>query len=259
MILEYCKAYFKPKSYRATVGHGLSSGVMLLTSASQTVSQRFRRGRERSTANDSVFARFYNETMISNIALFDRADSLILAGNLEAASDLNLSITDTNLIETNRKTVNDILINKVLMDEGLSATDSTTLEEIALQNPLTGGKAVYQARAILFLEVHYFNEALRLSSQLNENPIVAPKEPFSYFKLIPNPANDKCMVKFEDFNQKFVLQIRHATGQLIYSYELLPHTQSKLLDTSTMDPGVYFVFVNDGEAISEIKKLVVVR
>jgi hypothetical protein len=67
------------------------------------------------------------------------------------------------------------------------------------------------------------------------------------------------MVKFNEFNQKFVLQVRHATGQLVFSTELLPHTQSKLLNTSTMDPGVYFVFVNDGKAISEIKKLVVVR
>ncbi|MBL0341027.1 MAG: hypothetical protein IPP71_08945 [Bacteroidetes bacterium] len=35
----------------------------------------------RNTANDSVFTRFYNETMITNIALFDRVDSLILAGS----------------------------------------------------------------------------------------------------------------------------------------------------------------------------------
>ena len=33
----------------------------------------------------------------------------------------------------------------------------------------------------------------------------------------------------------------------------------KLLDTSNMVPGVYFVLVNDGNAISEIKKLIVVR
>ncbi|MBL0341582.1 MAG: right-handed parallel beta-helix repeat-containing protein [Bacteroidetes bacterium] len=161
----------------------------------------------RNTANDSVFTRFYNETMITNIALFDRVDSLILAGSLDPASDLNSSITDTNLIETNRKTVNDILINKVLMDVDLSATDSTTLEEIALQNPLTGGKAVYQARAILFLEVHYFNEALRLAHQLNETTNTVKTNLLASFELIPNPANDNCMVKFNEFNQKFVLQV----------------------------------------------------
>ncbi|MBL0341028.1 MAG: hypothetical protein IPP71_08950 [Bacteroidetes bacterium] len=83
--------------------------------------------------------------------------------------------------------------------------------------------------------MHYFNEALRLAHQLNETTNTVKTNLLASFELIPNPANENCMVKFNEFNQKFVLQVRQATGQLVFSAELLPHTQSKLLDTSTMD------------------------
>ncbi len=74
MNSDYYKAYFKPKSYRATFGHGLSSDVMLLTSASQTVGRRFRRGRERGSGEQ-----------IKKVEIYDAQIKLLKSTELESA------------------------------------------------------------------------------------------------------------------------------------------------------------------------------
>ncbi|MBL0343625.1 MAG: hypothetical protein IPP71_23880 [Bacteroidetes bacterium] len=101
------------------------------------------------TKKDTTFSRFYSDLYVTNIGLFMRVDSLIMADNLAAALTLNDTIPAANEMEWNLKTVNTLLISKVLVDSALSSTDSSTLESIAIQDPLVAGKAVYMARAIL--------------------------------------------------------------------------------------------------------------
>lgn len=104
-------------------------------------------------ASDTSFRQFYDYYKTSNIGLLNIIDALIAEGNLDSALALNEALTDTNAFEANQKTVNYFIIS-LLRDSVLSSNDSITLQDIAIQNPITGGKAVFQARAILFLEIH---------------------------------------------------------------------------------------------------------
>ena len=207
------------------------------------------------TALDSTFANFYEDVSASNIGLFKRVDSLIAVGNLNAANTLNSSINDVNTIEFNSKTVNNIIVNKVLVDSALTSTDSTTLEEIAYQNPLSGGPAVYRARAILFMEIHDEQVLSRLSKPKKQD--IIRNESTGHVTLFPNPANQNCLIAFKGMENNFKIILRNSVGETI----LLKHFQKgeKLfnLNTNSIVPGIYFVFVYDTENIFEVKKLIV--
>jgi hypothetical protein len=211
----------------------------------------------RNTSIDSLFSRFYNEIQLTNLGLFIKVDSLIIAGSLDQASDLNMSVVDSTLIETNLKSVNAILINKVLRDSLLSIADSTALEAIAIQNPLTGGKAVYMARAILFMEMHYETEVARFGNQTTSNLPVNIPESSGYLELFPNPSKERCFIGVHGIAEHLIMQVRSSIGQLVLESEI-PNSGLEI-NTSTFNPGIYFVFVKGSEEFSQLLKLVILR
>ncbi|MBL0343057.1 MAG: T9SS type A sorting domain-containing protein [Bacteroidetes bacterium] len=209
------------------------------------------------TSKDSIFNDFYLSYKVTNLGLFVRVDSLIEAGNLDAAYTLNNSIADTNQIETNQKAINGILVTKVLRDSVLNESDSTTLQEIAIQDPILGGKAVFMARAILFEEIHDVLPALRTSAQPPILPI--PKAKKSSFALVPNPATDRCEIRFLNMEHDFILEIRNSVGQLIYYKKIAAKTSSFEIALTQINSGFYLVSINDGVAIFDQKKLVIAK
>ena len=209
------------------------------------------------TSKDSTFSSFYSDITNTNIGIFNRVDSLIVAGNLAAALTLNSSISDTNQIEANLKTVNSILISKVLVDSSLSSTDSTALESIATADPLIAGKAVYMAKAILFKEVHFNLPALRIISEAFIHEVPEPK--IASFQIIPNPANEKCEILFEALNNDFVLELRNGVGQVLYHEKLPSHSLKFELPLLGYKPGFYMISINDGMNGFQSRKLIIVR
>ncbi len=127
----------------------------------------------KNTTKDITFRAFYSDLYDTNIGIFKRINSLIMNQYLDSALSLNSTIIDTNQIETNLKEVYSVYIQKVINDSTLSATDSSTLEAIAVQDPINGGSAVFIARSILFKEMHAESASLRLivvgNQQCTEN------------------------------------------------------------------------------------------
>ncbi|MBK9048357.1 MAG: hypothetical protein IPL74_17300 [Bacteroidetes bacterium] len=68
---------------------------------------------------------------------------------VDSAATLNELVTDINSIEYSRKSVNSVIINKILQGLDPDAADSTLLEYIFAQHWIIAGKAVYEATAIL--------------------------------------------------------------------------------------------------------------
>lgn len=205
------------------------------------------------TPNDGAFQQFCNDVSGSNIGFFEQIDSLLIAGNLVTAANLNTLLSDSNLYEYNRKTVNEILISKVLQDSLLSYADSLILENIAYQNPVTGGSSVFSARSILGLEIHDLPIQLRKSNY--ESPVDTTEltEPFIY----PNPANDFVNISFPDENSKRTIEIRDAISKVVYSEAL--KTTKTAINTSNFAPGMYTVIVVEVSGKQKLSKLVIIR
>ncbi len=159
----------------------------------------------KNTAKDTTFSRFYSELFVTNIGIFNRIDSLILIQDLDSAINLNNFLTDTNLLETNLKAVNSIIILKSILDSSLSSTDSSTLEAIAIQDPFSGGDAVLRARSLLFKEVHFELPVLKIRNELVEQ-ILPEILPFS-FNVVPNPTKEKCKIHLTGMEHNFTIQI----------------------------------------------------
>ncbi|MBL7916126.1 MAG: T9SS type A sorting domain-containing protein [Bacteroidia bacterium] len=211
-----------------------------------------------STSKDSVFQNFYNYNLNSNFGIFARVDSLIRAGNLSTAFSLNNSINDTNQIESNLKGVNSIIISKILLDSALTTADSLTLFDIAWQDPITGGRGVFYARAILFLEIEDNAASSRFGGSLNQiEPLKQEEE--SGFKVFPNPTSDQCMALFSASTSKYVLELRDAVGKLLNSYEISPGSQSKLFSVSYLSPGIYLISLKNQQNIVKYTQLIIQR
>ncbi|MBL0339490.1 MAG: hypothetical protein IPP71_00330 [Bacteroidetes bacterium] len=159
--------------------------------------------------------------------------------------------------EWNLKTVNTLLISKVLVDSALSSTDSSSLESIAMQDPIVAGKAVYIARAILFKEVHDELPGLRTMSQLLE-PVVSEIKTSS-FQILPNPAFDQCEILFEAMEQDFILELRNGVGQVLYHKKLPSYTIKLQLPLKSYKPGFYLVTTISEAYGFQFKKLVIAR
>jgi len=140
------------------------------------------------TPADEDFQNFYAEMQESNIGFFEEVNEQIAESDTSEADSVNIAIADTNWIEYNKKTVNDLYINKYLKGIPFTAADSMVLESIALQNSVTGGDAVFMARAILKLEVHEQPLAFRKAKD-NVTKDIGDK-----IVLAPNPAKNKLII-----------------------------------------------------------------
>ncbi|MBK7388469.1 MAG: hypothetical protein IPI23_05135 [Bacteroidetes bacterium] len=211
----------------------------------------------KNTAKDTTFSRFYSDLYVTNIGLFKRVDSLIVAEDLASALSLNDAISTNNEMELNLKIVNSLLISKVLIDSALSSTDSSALESIAILDPIVAGKVVYLARAILFKEVHDELPVLRTMSQFSETNFTEPKT--SSFHIIPNPAFDQCDIHFESMEHDFVLELRSGVGQVLYHKKLPSHTMKFELPLKSYTQGFYLVTTSSEANGFQFKKLIIVR
>ena len=81
----------------------------------------------KNTAKDTTFSRFYSDLYVTNIGLFKRVDSLIVAEDLASALSLNDAISTNNEMELNLKIVNSLLISKVLIDSASVSYTHLTL------------------------------------------------------------------------------------------------------------------------------------
>jgi len=96
---------------------------------------------------DTTIAAASNYTNAKTMAIANAA-----SGNADYATSqgINSNIIPTNIIETNWQQVNSIWLRKVSdTTYQYTSADSSTLESIAAQRPLSGGSIVYKARAIV--------------------------------------------------------------------------------------------------------------
>jgi hypothetical protein len=212
----------------------------------------------KSTAKDSLFRNFYSGVEQLNIGIFYKIDSLILEGNLDAAADLNNSITDSLEWESNLKAVYSIIINKTLRDSLLNASDTTVLEEIAFQNPMDGGRAVFWARVLLFMEIHDETISARIGS-INSSLNITHQKDSTTIQLFPNPANDQCQVVVTGIKKDFIVRVKDIVGQDLYIKSIASEINLINIDTSFMTPGMYILIVTDGVEFFKQEKIVISR
>ncbi len=125
--------------------------------------------------------------------------------------------------------------------------------------PFVGGKAVYQARALLYFETNtliYDDDALcdaSIGSRYSE-------ENLPQYTLYPNPADKSFNIKYSDsFGDNADLIIEDLSGRWLKQVNLPAKFNIKQLDVSDLPNGLYMIKVlSEGKCIFN-QKLVLIR
>ena len=227
-------------------------------------------------------------------ALLQQRENLILnieteSGNIEtilttlaSARKVKVTVTKQNntavytntVFEDNQRTVNDIYLNTIASTEDVtvSETQAAILEYIAGQCPLTGGNAVFQARALYALvsEKDFDDEILCGGNApmeafigYDEEVSIFPEdskeeiESVQSFLVYPNPANDEIIIEFSLDSKPKLIVLFDAFGKQVY--KIIPdESGSHIINTSDVNSGIYFLklFI-EGKRTDFTKKIII--
>ncbi len=175
---------------------------------------------------------------------------------------INQNIPTKCTMEDNLKAVNTIYLNHLqkINDSTynyVSVYDSTeipVLENVAYQNPLKGGSAVYMARAMLFIDVideGYADKRLTNKPQQITNTV-------GNYNLYPNPNNGAMQLSYSlAENETGYLTITNVLGEKISTYPLVKNGSTLNITETKLVNGVYFYKVIVNDKIVKSNKLVI--
>ena len=217
------------------------------------------------TEDSSVYNSFINAVAPMNLGKFEMVNKFLsdslMANTLEAAK-VNQSIKVQSAIQDNKKTVNNLLLNKVNYEQdtaniyGLkyqfSTEDTATLMNIALQNPFFAGDAVYTARVLLFMDVDDDmgnSDRRRLYINPPKDEQVQPD-----FKIYPNPNSGTMQLSYTlNANENGFVTITNLLGENIAMYKLVSGATLLNINESELESGIYFyqVYKNNQKVYSD--------
>ncbi|MBL0341585.1 MAG: T9SS type A sorting domain-containing protein [Bacteroidetes bacterium] len=203
-------------------------------------------------STDSSFQRFYTEMDTSNIGSFGAIREAIDSNMVDSAATLNELVTDINSIEYSRKSVNSVIINKILQGLDLDATDSTLLEYVFAQHWIQAGKAVYETAGILGKEYHSPQISFRKSTSAHNETKKTDEQQLN-IKIHPNPTSNHVTISVPE-NITFVFELKDIYNRICIQKENINE-----LDVSTFTSGIYAVRILVNNKVQYSGKLVIIK
>ncbi len=194
--------------------------------------------------------------------------TLVRTRGSEAASiwSQNDGIAVDSVYEQNTKTVNGIYADYLL--KGLVTPDTTSLnalQAVANQCPLSGGNAVYQARALLKLTTGIYSVYDDQQNCLGSQPYSTPNIPGTNitttdWQIYPNPATEIVTVDWSGIMfEKGLLQIFDLNGKLMEK-QVITASRGKIgINTIEYQGGIYLIMLQLDEDQPKTKKMVILR
>jgi hypothetical protein len=219
---------------------------------------------ELGTDNDAILQDFFNEARNTPLGELIAADTLLETAPEQAAMIIS-SINPDNVPEENMQIVLLIYLENLEVGGGDFTIDQyNALYSIAIQSPLTGGDAVYFARAMINLDVDdlVFEEGRYAQTivQPDNKPGTTQKLKDCFKdKLYPNPANTSFNY-FARLNAESTAEviIVDMLGNIISKSKLSGGINSLSINCQSFKDGVYFLkTIVDGKDLKTHKLIVI--
>ena len=221
------------------------------------------------TADDTVYQNFYNYCNNHNIGKFTDVDIALIDTLFIRFDDAllkNQNIITKNTPEENDKAVNEIYIRKLkyesdsLNTEGnlyeFDSLELSILENVAYQNPILGGSAVYLARVLLWIVVR---DDKWQSAERKSHPAVKEDERFA-FKLYPNPGNGSFTLSYTlQVNEQGEFGIYTLGGMTIKNYNFGPNQNMLSINETGLSSGAYLYGIWVNGVLRKMDRLVIVK
>ncbi len=209
------------------------------------------------SANDSIIRIFYDAYRNGNIDLMAKVKDYIIKNDSTNAEYLNSSITPENLSEENEKYFNQIYLETWgKYNFELDSIQNNTLEEIAYQNPISGGSAVYGARTILNLDLS--DNIGEISERRKEQELVTKSDLIMTGKLFPNPTSGEfTLILANSPESKGILEIYDIIGNLVQSQFFYPKEKEVKINLTSRVAGLYTIKIVIDDSVQGYEKIVV--
>jgi hypothetical protein len=181
---------------------------------------------------------------------------------IQDAAMKNQNLVPVELPEIDAAIINEIYTLYETDGEIPIEQELSTILSVANQCPYAGGKAVYQARALVHLftdSVQYNDEAVCLQSGIFRVGEENKENQTLSFSLSPNPAKEKVRVNFSlKVDEPFTIQLLDITGREIKCQSFA--TSAKVeLDITALPSGMYIVRASIPDSKQLSQKLTVIR
>jgi hypothetical protein len=179
----------------------------------------------------------------------------------------NIDLPANSLFEVNEKIINDIRFNYVINgSKEFSPEQKAEILEVASQCPVSGGKIVYIARAMLssFMDTAFNDtESCLLSWQIKSmNQATQQKSvPDPRFYFYPNPASNQEIKLCWDLpsEENCMLQVFNSLGQVVYLQEVSLKSQSIQMAISGLPAGSYVLRVSNDRFQKSLGPLMIMK
>ncbi len=212
--------------------------------------------------NNSEMAGFYSGASGSSIDKFMQVEDLLYQGyTTEAATIISgMDASGFNTIETNCKTFYNLYIK--YLNGTFSASDGTTLYNLATLCPGDNGTSVYQAIALyntIFNQVLFSDcSGSEGARKANIKQVLTTSENSWDVDLFPNPATDQLTIVSKNESEILLVSIKDLSGRVIETQRLKTSNFFVKLDMSLMN-GVYLISVTNANNEKVIKKLIIAK
>ncbi|MCC7331848.1 MAG: T9SS type A sorting domain-containing protein [Flavobacteriales bacterium] len=204
---------------------------------------------------------FLDTIALSNVGLTAEVHRLMSAKDTLAAEQLNASINPKECADAFHKTVNEIYFRtwaKSVFE--FSPSDSTTLTNIALQDPLACGSAIYSARVMLGVDVNDYSvdntNGYRLMNTAKMEAAATPST--AKGKWYPNPAKDEVNYEIQlSDEQSGQIVIIDLMGKEHASAPLNSGSNKLSFDVKMLPNGIYFYRVMVNSKLHEVNKFII--
>lgn len=212
------------------------------------------------TPDDSLYQQFYAVYNPSNLGTLRTVELLATIGTAQSVAGICNTVSCSNLIEYNLKTVYSIYSNTWMKNiTEFTPADSATLLGIALQDPVEGGNGVINARVMLGLDMDYYggsNHAMQSEQEQPESSVVV----YPAYRMYPNPAKNLLNIELDEPEIKAGnVQIFNIQGQLVASQTIVHGQRKAEVNTTSLLPGVYAVQVMVNGITKDTQRLVIFR
>ncbi len=208
------------------------------------------------STEDRDYQNYFDSLQNTIIGDFAEIDSLIVAGNIEAAIELNDELPEDEDFYLNRKQANSIYFSSFAVgDYNLSESDSTDLMNIALQLPYPGGDGVYVARAMLGIDAEDYGVSYRIKKPENgtSTSLSVPN-----IIIYPNPTQEKITIEFkEDIEiNNAKIEVYNNIGGKIKDINLNGDSNIEIVSLSGLRNGIYFIKISNNNIYIDSFKLI---
>ena len=218
------------------------------------------------SASGHILSNFRDSMMLnSNAGLVEKAAINFVAGNVAAAQGFIQAIVPQTCADSYHKIVGNIYANTWALNIfTFSSADSATLTNIALQNPLVCGTAIYDARTMLGINVNDF-----ITGQQNMVSRMAPADASGINQpdmtgwkgvMYPNPAMNEAWYEttLKEGESGRVI-ICDLLGRDLMSKDLNAGNNKLRFDISSLIDGVYVYKVIVNSVPLQNNKLIIQR